>query len=83
MVCNFTTNFTKGKGYRLHSFHPTAEQLLLGTVSHGYFSEHLSHIFTKGRQLLSTQLRVQGQQYKNYTGCEICMKSTIKTAKKG
>ena len=49
--------FRKEKGYPLQLF---------SNLQSNYFSElfHISHIFMKGRQLLSNKLPVQDQQYK-------------------
>ena len=49
--------FRKEKGYALQLF---------SNLQSNYFSElfHISHIFMKGRQLLSNKLPVQDQQYK-------------------
>ena len=73
---NFTTNLLLGKSFpktkviRYTAFFKSAEQLLSGTISHGYF---FMYLFTKRRQLPSKQLHVQGQQCKNQTGCEMCI----------
>ena len=89
LTLSFTTKellrrcFEKAKVIRYTAFFESAEQLLFGTISHGCFSVYLSHNFTKVRQLPSKQLHVGGQQYKNYTSCEMCIKFTIKTTERG